>query len=87
MARLKKADVERLAREFDSDPTGALLTALRVVTDTHDLDWITAVNRLPFDEVRRGRLATRDTAAMDELLRDLIELRDLAHPSGEAVVD
>lgn len=80
MARLTKSDVERLARDYDADPTGALTIALVIVTGANDPDWMDMVGRLPFDSTRRARLVARDTAALDELFRDLVELRDL--PDG-----
>lgn len=77
MARLKKRDVEQLARDYDADPTRALTLALRLVTEMPNVDWVDLVQRLPFNATRRGQLAAGDSVALDALFRDLVELREL----------
>ena len=77
MPRLTKTDVERLASTYDTDPTGALCRAVAIVLGTEPVDWAQMVRSCRFDEPRRSALLASDTAALDRLLRDLIELREL----------
>lgn len=79
MARLKKNDVERLARDYDRDPCSALAAALRTLGGDPEGGWETLVSSLNFDRDMARRLTEREQAAMDQLLVDLIELRDLPH--------
>lgn len=77
MVRLKKIDVERLTATFDRDPVAALTVALRRTTERPTAEWAELVAALPIDELRMGLLRVRDSAALEELLRDLIELREV----------
>lgn len=78
MTALRKADVERLFAAYDHDPVGALTAALRVTLDRPDLDWTALVKLAGFTCARRIRLQAAETAALDELLTELNELRALS---------
>jgi hypothetical protein len=78
MTALRKADVERLLATYDDDPVAALAAALRVTLDAPDLDWTALVKRAGFTCARRIRLQAAETAALDELLTELNELRALS---------
>lgn len=75
--RLAKRDVERLLGGYDTDPVGALTVALRVVLvrPGASFDELLAVADLPLE--RRSALAARDLDALDDLARELNELRGL----------
>jgi hypothetical protein len=77
MGRLRKGDVERMMGGYDLDPIGALTVALRRVMDAPDASWEDLLRTAGFTCDRRIRLHTADPAALDELLRDLNELRTL----------
>ena len=72
IARLSKADAERLLDHYDLDPVGALTDALRVVLDMPAADLATLVDSAGLDPA-----VLRDDAARDALVRDLNELREL----------
>jgi hypothetical protein len=76
VARLTKRAVERLLAEYDTDPIGALTTALRVVL-VSDASWPGLVELATDDAGRRARLLAGDVDALDELARELNELRGL----------
>ena len=75
--KLRKADVEQLLADYDSDPVAALTVALRVVLDRPDDEWSTLI-QTAFAEDRRDRLHARDSIALDQLAAELNELRTLA---------
>lgn len=77
MTALRKRDVERLMADYDAHPVDALTAALRVALDRPDLDWTALVKLAGFSCARRIRLQAQDPEALDELLRDLNELRAL----------
>ncbi len=83
MSRLKKADAERLMHDYDVDPVGALVTALRVALDEPMLEWTALVKAAGFSCARRIRLQGHDPAALDELAAELNELRTV--PSQPAL--
>ena len=78
MTRLKKAHVEALLRDYDSDPIGALTKALRVALDKPGGDWATLLVAADVPDERRSRLRTADPAALDELAAELNEARGLS---------
>jgi len=75
---LKKRDVEVLLDRYDTDPVAALTDALRVALDRPDLDFTALVKLAGFTCERRIRLQAQETAALDELLAELNELRTLS---------
>lgn len=77
MVRLKKIDVEQLTHTFDDDPIAALTVALRRTIERPMAEWTELVAALSIDEARKRALIARDTRAIEELLRDLIEMREV----------
>ncbi|MCE9623300.1 MAG: hypothetical protein K8R99_13235 [Actinomycetia bacterium] len=77
MTRLKKAHVETLLREYDTDPIRALTTALRVALDRPGADWPALLAAAPLPASRRDRLQASEQAALDELAAELNEARGL----------
>lgn len=73
--RLGKRHVETLLADYDRDPIGALTAALGVITGAPDrsLRDQLALCALPAD--RTQRLLAGDEVALDELVRELNELR------------
>lgn len=78
MSSLRKRDVEALWQRYDTDPVGALSEALRRVLDTDEDDWTTLVKSAGFTYARRILLQARNQTALDELARELNELRRLS---------
>jgi ribosomal protein S13 len=78
IARLKKLDVERLLADYDADPVGALTVALRVVTGIGDARFPELLVAAGVSEARQQRLTTHDPDALDDLVRELNELRTVA---------
>lgn len=78
MSPLRKREVEQMWQRYDTDPVGALSDALRRVLDTDEADWTALVKRAGFTCARRILLQARDQAALDELARELNELRSLS---------
>ena len=77
MTRLKKAHVEALLRDYDSDPINALTAALRVVLDRPGDDWLALLDGAALAADRLRRLQARDPATLDELAAELNEARGL----------
>jgi hypothetical protein len=77
MRRLRKADVERMMAAYDDDPVGALTTALQLTLGLPGEHWTALVKAAGFTCARRIRLQARETEALDELLRELNEMRVL----------
>ena len=80
IVRLKKAHVERLLADYDADPTGALMVALRIVLDRPDAGWTELLDAAPIDADRRRCLVAADERALDQLTAELNERRDLDAP-------
>lgn len=82
MNRLRKSDVERMMAAYDDDPVAALTTALQIALGRPGEHWTALVKAAGFTCARRIRLQARETAALDELLRELNEMRhvvDIRH--------
>jgi|GEM_PF-1182081 len=77
MNRLRKADVERMMAAYDDDPVSALTTALQITLGRPGEHWTGLVKAAGFTCARRIRLQAGETAALDELLRELNEMRTL----------
>jgi hypothetical protein len=75
--RLTKRHVEVLLRDYDSDPVGALTVALRIVLRLPQAGWDELVGATGLGADRRRALVAGETAALDELLAELNERRDL----------
>lgn len=78
MSRLAKRDVERLLADYDAEPTSALRRALGRVLDRPHATWPELVAVAPFAAERRAALLAGDAAALDALVRELNEQRDLS---------
>ena len=77
MARLNKFDAEALLNGYDADPVGTLTAALAKVLDCPGTEWDDLLAAAPFEPSRRSALAAREPAALDELARELNEMRSL----------
>ena len=75
--RLSKRHVEALLREYDRDPIGALTAALRIVLDLPQASWAELVGASGLGADRRRALAAEETTALDLLLEELNEQREL----------
>ena len=75
---LRKRDVEALLDRFDDDPVGALTIALRRVLGRPGATWLELLEAAPVSPERRRALAADDQGALDDLARELNELRTLA---------
>jgi hypothetical protein len=79
VARLTKRQVEQLTSNYDTDPTAALLEALRIVLEDSTINWNHAVRKMPAHISVTG-LQHEEIPALDDLLAHLIEKRDLQQP-------
>jgi hypothetical protein len=77
IARLKKVDVERLLAEYDADPIGALTAAMRIALELPDATWPTLLAAAPIAAARREKLLAGDEASLDQLARELNEVRSV----------
>jgi len=73
---LKKNQVEKLMSAYDTDPIGALTSALRVVTGHHRAPWEHLASLLPM-QVRK-KLLDGETSALDLLTAELNETRTVS---------
>ena len=80
ITRLNKVHVERLLNEYDTDPIGALTTALRRVLHMPDATWAELLAAAPIDVNRRQLLVSADEASLDQLAAKLNERRRLDGP-------
>lgn len=74
---LRKTDVERLLTDFDRDPIGALTVAVTWVLQIDNPGWSPLIELCDLPADRAAALRRGDQVALDELLRDLNELRVL----------
>ena len=74
---MKKAHVEALLGDYDTDPIGALTAALRIVLDEPVGDWDSLLAAAKFSDTRRARLQLGEQGALDELAAELNEAREL----------
>jgi hypothetical protein len=77
LRRLRKADVERLLDGFDRDPIGVLTGALTQLLQIDNPGWAPLITLCSFSPDRADALQRADQNALDELLRDLNELRTI----------
>ena len=84
--RLTKRNVEALLDRYDIDPFGALTTALRRVLEMPDASWDELLRAGPFTGAELARLGRGDEDALDGLVGELNENRDLA-PLHQRVAD
>ncbi|MEI6495147.1 MAG: hypothetical protein WCO88_00655 [Actinomycetota bacterium] len=76
--RLGKHAVETLLTSYDANPEAALTLALRVVLDAPAAEFDELITAAHFPAPRTQQLLARDTAALDQLVRELNEVRTLA---------
>ena len=81
IATLTKAQVERLLADYDADPIGALMRALRIVLRMPDATWADLLAAAPIDAGRRQLLLSGDQASLDRLASELNERRGVEGPA------
>jgi hypothetical protein len=64
-----------LLTDYDTDPIGALTTALRIVMQMPDATWAALLTAAPIDARRRQLLLSADQARLDQLATELNERR------------
>lgn len=74
---LRKTEVEALLAGYDSDPVGALAAAMRIVLEMPGEVFPALVRAAGFPADREQRLLAHDVRSLDELARELNELRTL----------
>ena len=75
---MTKRNVEALLGSYDDDPVAALTAALRIVLERADDSWPELVRAARFSDTRAAALLLGEQTALDDLARDLNELRTLA---------
>ena len=75
--RLTKAEAAALLRDYDSDPSRALGSALGAVLGLTDHTWAEMLAAAPISDTRRAALLSGDERALDDLAAELNELRTL----------
>jgi hypothetical protein len=74
---LTKRQVESLLGTYDDDPIRALSSALRHVLGRPDAPWPELVAAGGFSDTRAAALLVGDQTALDQLVAELNELRNL----------
>jgi len=74
---LTKKDVEALMSTYDANPVGSLCIALSVLLRVQVTQWEQAMALLPSPFAESKELKQQDVAAMDELVKQLVERRAL----------
>jgi hypothetical protein len=69
--------VEQLMAGYDTDPAASLMQALVPLIESSGETWEEMVDSLPYSVETRQRLRGRDTGAMDDLVKRLVEFRSL----------
>ena len=62
---------------YDQDPVTALTTALRLTLEVDEVTWDELAQLAGVTESQREALSAHETAALDELLKKLVENRSL----------
>jgi hypothetical protein len=75
--QLKKAEVESMLDSYDQDPVTALTTALSLTLEVDEATWDELAQLAGVTESQREALLAHETAALDELLKLLVEKRSL----------
>ena len=75
---MTKRNVEALLGSYDDGPVAALTAALRIVLERADDSWPELVRAAGFTDTRAAALLLGEQTALDDLARDLNELRTLA---------
>jgi hypothetical protein len=74
---LTKKEVEALLETYDHDPVGSLCTAVSSLLEVDCPTWESMMALLPMRYAVSGSLARQETAAMDDLVKQLVEHRAL----------
>ena len=77
MRTLTKKEIENLLDTYDHDPTGSLRKAIGSLLDVDCPTWESMTKLLPARYTATGSLARRETTAMDDLVKQLVEHRTL----------
>lgn len=77
MRTLTKKEIENLLDTYDHDPTGSLCKAIGSLLDVDCPTWESMTKLLPARFTATGSLARRETTAMDDLVKQLVEHRTL----------
>lgn len=62
---------------YDADPVASLTTALSRLLDPGDESWEAIVASLPLSDTTKAGLIARETRALDDLVKRLVEHRSL----------
>ncbi|MSO31890.1 MAG: SET domain-containing protein-lysine N-methyltransferase [Ilumatobacteraceae bacterium] len=73
--KLKKNDVEQLLLGYDNNPISSITDALQIVLGKTFCQWPSLIAALPIDADRQRLLLTKDSQYLDQLVRELNELR------------
>jgi hypothetical protein len=74
---LTKKEVETLLDTYDDDPAGSLRTAISSLLGVECPTWNSMTALLPERFTASGLLERKETAAMDGLVKQLVEHRSL----------
>jgi hypothetical protein len=74
---LTKKEIETLLETYDHDPAGSLRTAIGSLLEVDCPTWESMTTLLPVRYTANGLLAGRETTAMDDLVKQLVEHRAL----------
>ena len=77
MRTLTKKEVETLLDTYDRDPVGSLQIAVSSLLGVQCRTWKAMMTLLPSRYSSLSSLARQETAAMDELVKQLVEHRAL----------
>ncbi len=77
MRTLTKKEIETLLETYDHDPAGSLCKAIGSLLEVECPTWESMTSLLPANYNTTGSLARRETAAMDDLVKQLVEHRAL----------
>ena len=75
--RLKKVEIESMLNAYDTDPTAALSAALCQTLEVDEPSWDRLIRLAATAGPQRTALLARETAALDDLLKLLVENRSL----------
>jgi len=74
---LTKKEIETLLETYDHDPEGSLRTAISSLLEVDCPTWESMTTLLPARYTATGSLVRRETTAMDDLVKQLVEHRAL----------
>ena len=77
MRTLTKKEIETLLETYDHDPEGSLRAAISSLLEIDCPTWESMTTLLPVRYTANGLLGGRETTAMDDLVKQLVEHRAL----------